>query len=129
MESDAYYIFLEQRRSWYKSIGSVYCPALRADIVFDSEGFNHLLYKGARKKRSMKEQMYKIGLLPLVIPVLKYSTNIETHSLRGDFEYWSLSKTVGKQDVEIEVILRKKRPGGRIAFYSVLKIGAKKPSK
>ena len=65
-----YKALLKKRREWYKKIGRVYCPILEEDVIFNSKGFHHLIYPGG-KMRPIKEQMYKLGLLPLVIPVIK----------------------------------------------------------
>lgn len=66
---------LEERRIQYKNIGKVYCPILKEYIVFNSKGFYHLTYPSG-KMRPIKEQMYKLGLLPLVIPVIKNAKKV-----------------------------------------------------
>ena len=75
---DNYKKLLEERRIWYTSIKKVYCPILKEYIVFNSKGFHHLIYPNG-KRRPQKEQMYKLGLLPLIIPVIKNSTKISKY--------------------------------------------------
>lgn len=68
--------FLREKRAWYKNVGRVYCRILNADVHFNSKGFYHLRYDSFGKARNIKEQKYKLGLLPLVIPVIKNATNV-----------------------------------------------------
>jgi hypothetical protein len=85
------------------------------------------LYDGLGHARSNKERMYRLGLLPLIIPVLKYAQKIEEYkpstyskSLSKNVEYWSLQAIVGKQNTLVTLILR--RIGtGNITFYSIWK--------
>ncbi|MFW0862388.1 MAG: hypothetical protein ACKKL6_02275 [Candidatus Komeilibacteria bacterium] len=118
---------LKENHLWYKKIGKVYCPILNERIIFNSKGFYHLRYKSSGGARSINEQMYKIGLLPLVIPVIKRATYIHEYkkkryskAINKYFEIWELRAKVGKQKSEIAVVLR--RVGnGNITFFSVWK--------
>ena len=122
---------LEEKRAHYKSIKDCWCPILKERIIFNSKGFHHLRYNGAGHKRSVKEQMYRIGLIPLIKPVIKNATKIHKYtpktyskSLGKYVEYWLLRDIVGKQDTIVDVILR--RIGdGNITFYSVWKKATK----
>jgi hypothetical protein len=122
---DSYKKLLEERRTWYKSIKKVYCPILKEYIIFNSKGFHHLIYPNG-KRRPQKEQMYKLGLLPLIIPVIKNSTKISKYEkcfvkdLGKEAEFWTLIEIVGKKKTLAKVILR--RIGtGNITFLSVMK--------
>lgn len=118
---------LRERRAWYKTIGKVHCPILNEDVVFNSKGFYHLRYDGAKRERKVKEQMYKLGLLPLVIPVIANATRVVEYkkgqySERLDkyYEIWELNAIVGQQNTSVTVVLR--RIGtGNITFLSVWK--------
>lgn len=121
---------LEERRKWYKSIKKVYCPILKECVIFNSKGFSHLIYPNG-KWRPIKEQKYKLGLLPLVIPVIKNAKTIYQHKkifikgLGKEAEFWILKEIVGRQKTETKVILR--RVGtGKITFLSVMKKSDKK---
>ena len=124
-----------EKRTWYKAVKKSYCPVLNEDVCFTSKGFRHLLYDGLGHARSRKERMYRLGLLPLVIPVLKTSTSISGYEqpkyskkLNKAVEYWTLKAVVGRQRVVVTVILR--RVGaGKIHFYSVWKRRDKKNKK
>jgi len=125
-----YKTLLEKRRKWFKSIKKVYCPILKEEVHFTSKGFYHLTYPGG-KMRPIKEQMYKLGLLPLVIPVIKNAKKIEKYEkslVKGkEVELWILKEIVGRQGTLIKVVLR--RVGtGKIIFLSVMKKRKKKLS-
>jgi len=125
----------QQRRNQYKKWTYCFCPVLKENIYFTSNGFYHLRYKVSGRQRTTKEQMYKIGLLPLVIPVIKNAKTIDFYKqtkapigrkkkegkiIKKDVEYWSLVELVGKQKTKVKVIVR--RVGtGQIIFWSVMK--------
>lgn len=116
---------LRKRRNWYKNIKKIYCPVLKQDVFFTSKGFHHLIYPGG-KMRPIKEQMYKLGLLPLAIPVIKNAKKIYKYEksfikdLGKEAEFWILRETVGRQKTLTKVILR--RVGtGNIIFLSIMK--------
>ena len=138
MAYKTYKELLKEKRVWYKAVRKSYCPILNEDVIFNAKGFHHLLFDGLGHARSNKERMYRIGLLPLVIPVLKATTSVYEYvpqtyskSLNKNVEYWVLKETVGKQKTLVTVILRRIGTGG-ITFYSVWKKSdkaTKKPSK
>lgn len=78
--------------------------------------------------------MYKLGLLPLVKPVI-YSAKSAEYERRlaplggsrkivlKEMDYWALTAIVGKQNVKVRVILRKLVNSNQIHFWSVMKLG------
>ncbi len=117
--------FFKERSAWYKTINSVFCPILDEEVVFNSKGFYHLKYKSSGTKRPKKEQMYKIGLLPLVIPVIKKASEVHDYKkINSDSnkttEIWELRALAGKQDTQVSVVLRR-MGDGKIHFFSVWK--------
>jgi hypothetical protein len=127
MSYKSYQELLNEKRVWYKAAKQSYCPILNANIIFNSKGFHHLLFDGLGHPRVHKERMYRLGLLPLVIPVLKTAVNIseyvpQTYSKKHNklVEYWILKETVGKQKTLVTVVLRR-IGSGNITFYSVWK--------
>ena len=98
---------------------------MKQDVFFTSKGFHHLIYPGG-KMRPIKEQMYKLGLLPLAIPVIKNAKKIYEYDksfvkdLGREAEFWTLREVVGQQKSLTKVILR--RVGtGKIIFLSIMK--------
>lgn len=121
---------LKERRAWFKLVKRVFCPCLKKYVRFNSQGFRHLRYDGLGKARSKKEQKYRMGILPLSIPVIKRASSVfrykKEYSKRfGKYiEYWALREVVGKQCVTVTVVLRKVGTGN-ITFYSIMKKGGK----
>ena len=58
--------------NYYKKIGKTFCPALESVVYFNSEGFNHLLYKN-KSVRPQKEQTIKFKLLPIGKEIIEKS--------------------------------------------------------
>lgn len=137
--SDKFEDLLKKRRTEYKTFVSMYCNCLREHVIFNSDGFNHLRFHIDGTPRNSAEQMYKLGLLPLVKPVIYSSSKVDQYERRlapvgrkkkdgkkieKEVEYWSLVAVVGKQEVKLRVILR--RVGtGKIHFWSVMKLAEK----
>lgn len=74
----------------YKKIGSICNPALRAKIVFNSDGFHHLRYDNSRSERSKSVQQNKFLYFNKAVEILEQSTTIQ--------EYRRSICTTGKPD-------------------------------
>jgi hypothetical protein len=74
----------------YKKIGKIYCPALKSEVVFNSDGFHHLRYDGHRSERDKRVQKNKFLYLDSAVDVLKKATIIQ--------EYRRSICPVGKSD-------------------------------
>ena len=137
MKETKYRELLNSRRVEYKGYVPTYCIAIRAYVFFNADGFNHLRFRTDGSPRKQDEQMYKLGLLPLVISVIKSATSVEKYQRRmspvgrkkengvrimKEIEYWAIIAIVGRQNVKLKVVLR--RIGtGKIHFWSVMKLG------
>jgi len=125
IQNKRYKKLLEKRRAWYKSIGSIYCLLLKEDIIFNSKGFYHLIYPSGIA-RPIKERMYKLGLLPLVIPTIRNATKIHkreqfiSKKSNKQTELVTLKEIVGVQSTEVTVVLRR-IGAGNLTFLSVSK--------
>jgi len=135
MSKLSYQELIKQRRAWYKSIKKVYCPCLKEDVVFNSKGFYHLKYDSFGKARSRKERMYKIGLLPLSIPVIvsakkiyRWTSKYYSKKFNKYIECWALKEVAGKQKTIVTVVLRR-IGNGHLVFYSIMKKNDKKLKK
>lgn len=126
-------VLLEKRKNEYKSWQPMYCQAIRQYVYFDKKGFNHLRFKIDNTPRKPEEAMYKLGLLPLVKPVIYSATSAEYQRrispvggtrtpVLKEIEYWGITAIVGKQNVKVRVILRKLVNGQKIHFWSVMKL-------
>jgi hypothetical protein len=121
------------QKIFYDEIDSVYCPALKQKVIFNSDGFRHLLYESNGKSRTVQEKIYKLTLLPLVIPTIKNAINVNEerdieirYSRKNNAKIkkgkaYALVAFVGKKDpVKVRVILNK-IGGGNLTFRSVMK--------
>ena len=126
-------IVRDQRKDLYSKWKPIFCTALGEEVHFNSRGFNHLLYKIDNVPRNNVEAMYKLGLLPLVRPVIYSAKEIEKYEKRispiggtkqrvyKEIEYWSLVSVVGRQCTKVRVVLRKVGTGA-LHFWSVMKL-------
>jgi hypothetical protein len=123
----------KDKKKLYDSIGVVYCRHLDVDVTFNAKGFHHLFYEGDGTPRDKKECIYRLKLLPLIVPVIKYANEFiyeerETKTSRKKeapiklIKYWALIAWVGRdRNVQIKVVLRK-IGNGQIHFWSVMKL-------
>jgi hypothetical protein len=56
-----------QAEQEYKEIGKVKCPYFNDYVHFNTEGFDHILFKSWNKPRLREEQYVRLKLLPLTI--------------------------------------------------------------
>ena len=128
----SYEELINKRKIWYDNVKKIYCPCISEDIIFNSKGFHHIKYDGSGRARSKKQRMYRLGILPLAIPVIKCAKKIYEYTppeclnkLEKSVEYWALREKVGRQNTTITVILRR-IGSGNIAFHSIMKKNDKK---
>ncbi len=69
----------ENTKQEYDTIGSLYCPALKSNILFNADGFHHLRYDGSRKERSKSVQKNKFTYFSDAVDILKKSTTIQEY--------------------------------------------------
>ena len=124
---------LEKRRADFKTWVPIYCPALREYVFFSMRGFDHLRFKIDNTPRNPREAMYKLGLIPLIRPVIHLATKVDKYERRlspvggsrkkvfKEIEYWGLIGVVGKQSVKVRVILRRLVGSNQVHFWSVMK--------
>lgn len=135
MDLERFEKLLEKRKEEYRRLEKIYCPCLKDYVYFNSDGFIHLRHDAMGKPRNLNEQLYKLNLFPLVIPIIKIANRIDEYRIEEvktsrkkknskikKVEYWALVDLVGRKcPVKIKVILR--RIGtGKITFRSVMKL-------
>ena len=134
MVKNSFLGLLNQRKTEYATWTSMYCTAIRQYVHFTLRGFNHLRFNIDNTPRNPKETMYKLGLLPLVRPVIYCATTAEykrrlaplggsNKVVLKEMDYWALTAVVGKQNTKIRVVLRKLVNGEQVHFWSVMKLG------
>ena len=116
MECENYEDFLKTKRLEYKAFKNCYCPALKTHVIFNSQGFHHLLYDGFGKARTKAERIRRLLLISSVLKIIRNARQVFRHSLRGDKEYWLLK---GLQGIKIVVVVLRRRGSGITHFYSL----------
>lgn|SRR3989344_7940353 len=121
-------------QSYYNGIGRIFSPALNQNVVFSAEGFNHIVFKGARSERERPSQILRFKLLPLAVKLLKVSTTFqEFEETIKEFEVMCYKRRLTKTKVvrywgvigiiegrKIKVIVRKIGDNGNLHFWSVV---------
>lgn len=121
----------------YQSIGSIYSPALKAEIFFNSNGWHHLRYDQNRSERSKIIQKNKLIFFKDALRTLKKATTIQEYrrisSPIGDpdekgfcktsttewFAFWAIISFIKK--IRIRVIVRRVgEDDGVFHFWSVM---------
>jgi hypothetical protein len=74
----------------YKGVGKIICPALKSEVVFNSDGFHHLRYDGHRSERDKRVQRNKFLCFDAAVEILKTTTTIQ--------EYRRSICPIGKKD-------------------------------
>lgn len=80
MDSD-FAALKDKGEAFYATVGSVFCPYFREDILFTQSGLDHLNFKRGNKQRVFGDRTIRFKLLPLVPIILAKS-----HTLQGIFE-------------------------------------------
>lgn len=118
----------------YSSIGSIYCPILDKNIVFNAKGFHHLHYKPDGTPRNTAEKIYKLLLFPLAVPVIKNAIGIyeerkieipnsrKKGAKKIKATQYALTATVGRKNpIEVRVIILEIENGENPIFWSIMK--------
>ncbi len=124
----------EDSQRFYSRIGRIFSPALKQDIYFPAESFNHIIFKRARAEREKSSQILRFKLLPLAINLVEKSTTYqEFEETIKEFEVKSFKRRTKKSKLvrywgiiaiingrKIKVIIRQIGDNGRMHFWSVV---------
>jgi hypothetical protein len=124
----------DDAQRYYSGVGRIWSPALNQEVHFAAEGFNHLMFKGARSEREKPSQILRFKLLPRAVELIGLSTTFqEIEETIQEFEvksykkrvrktkpvtYWGIIAIIGGR--KIKVILRKVGDNGTLQFWSVI---------
>ncbi|HLC64153.1 MAG TPA: hypothetical protein VJK25_02285 [Patescibacteria group bacterium] len=121
----------QQTELEYKKVVGIHCPALQAEVIFNSDGFHHLRYDSCRTERHKKSQSIKFLYFPKAVEVIQKSTTIQEYrrsicpigkpnknGLRKTsaiewFAFWSIISFAKK--IRIRTVVR--RVGGDDGYY------------
>lgn len=119
---------------FYSEINSVFSPAFKEKIYFNSEGFNHIIFKSPRTEREKSSQILRFKLLSLAVKLIKESTTYqEFEETLKEFGVKSFKKKTNKsrpvkywgiiaivEGRKIKVIIRKVGDNGNMHFWSIV---------
>jgi len=134
MDFSQYHCLKENTSNFYNQRECVRCPALNNDKVhFNSEGFNHLIYKGDRSERDKGVQMMKFKLFPSALKIIGLSTTYQEYdeeikNIRkkkykkiifesGAVKYWGLVAIIN--NTRVKAVVRQIGDGQK-HFWSVI---------
>lgn len=80
----------------YKDIKPVYSPYFQEEISFNSEGFNHIRYKGDRKERHRKVQEIRYKYLHFAPKIIKLSKTLQEYDEASQFIVEKINKRKDK---------------------------------
>lgn len=124
----------EDAQKFYSRINSVFSPAFKDKIYFNSEGFNHIVFKNPRTERERPSQILRFKLLPLAVKLIAESTTFqEFEETIKEFEVKSYKKKIRKSSPvkywgiiaiiegrKIKIIVRKIGDNGAMHFWSIV---------
>ncbi len=119
-----HYLYVKRKKVEYKGYYPVFSPALNSWVVFASDGFNHLLFS-RKRRRSIKEQVYKLSLQNYAQNVIKKARKHDgyrkiTITPYKYTEYWSLSAFEKSKKKMIKVIVKRINGRGHYFFWSLM---------
>lgn len=81
--------FLEVKskaESFYKTIGSVYCPYFKEKINFNAKGLDHIKMKSWNRARTQVDQFMRLKLIFLAPKLIKNSHTLQDYLMSQTFE-------------------------------------------
>lgn len=127
-----YHQIKETAENFYKKIGRLFSPIFKERVAFNSEGFNHLLYKKGGE-RNKSDQITKFKILPIAKEIVAIATTYQEYDegiaqvQRKRFKrkinesatvrYWGLVAII--RNCRVKVIIRQVGDGQK-HFYSVI---------
>src|ERR1017187_1748094 len=61
----------------YRSVGSIRCPYFQDGVVFNTEGFRHLLFKSWNRGRDQRDQFMRLKHLACAPEILRLSRTVQ----------------------------------------------------
>lgn len=117
----------------YKKLGSVWCGAVKDNVVFNNHGWIHLSFSRGGRRRSTGLLRLRLHLFKYVPRVVKTSkvviketsgTILSRRGIARVAKYFEIAQVCGKEKHHVTVILRKIE-GGKLHYYSVRRTSIK----
>lgn len=123
----------KEAKELYDSFSKVFSPAIGLYVHFTSNGFNHLIYKNAKKERDEKTQILRFDLLKKAKHVVEVATTFQ--EFEEDIEYTRVNRHGRYVSVNLVVkyfgfvavidkfrvkVVLKQVGNGKVEFFSVI---------
>ena len=113
-------------REYYRTIGTIFSPALGQKICFSNDGFRHILFKRGRKGRERSAQIKRFSLLPLASELVGLSTTHQEFEAMSEMRrgktksvrYWGIIAILRNE--KIKVVIRRIGENGNVHFWSII---------
>jgi hypothetical protein len=134
INQDSYNQIKSDLKSFYDGINNVYCPVFKSSVVFNADGFNHLIYRNDRREREKQAQLVKFKILPLAKDLIEITTTFQEYEERLQevrvkkfkkivveakvIKFWGIIAILNNK--KIKAIVRKVGENGQLHFWSVI---------
>ncbi len=110
---------IKEGKKFYDSLGKIYCPYFKKEVELTGGGFNHLIYKSERNRRSDVEIRARLKSLKVVEEILKNSGTVQEieKKVSGQFDFGFIAIIDNKK---YKVVAGTDLLGNRIIFRSVI---------
>jgi len=124
-------------RAWaeeqYRCFGQIRCPYFQENVVFNTEGFRHLLFKAWNRGRDRNDQFMRLKHLALAPEILRLSRTVQGIQESNEWERrhrhgkWEklLIRVIYYEFVAVLTgrrfkVIVKQLPGGERIFWSLI---------
>ncbi|MCX6716154.1 MAG: hypothetical protein NT077_04035 [Candidatus Taylorbacteria bacterium] len=117
MENEELKKHIDEVRNWYKTLKSVYCSCLKADIIFNSKGFHHILFDSSGHRRPPVKIIRRLELMKFAPGIIKLAKNPVWLTDTGSIEFIVFRRQIWikNKNTTVRVVIRKTKPGNH--FY------------
>ncbi len=115
-------------------MGSVFCPILNKNVIFNARGFHHLQNKPDGTARDVSEKIHKLTLVPLAPSVVRNAIGIHEErniimpesrkkgAKKVKAKQYALTAIVGRKNpIEVRVIVLEVENSKNPIFWSIMK--------
>ncbi len=99
----------------YNEIGRVFCPYLDREVQLTTKGFNHLIYKG-RRKRNSSEILRRLESIKLISKIISKSGTLQEYE-NIDTEYFGFIAILDSKKYKTIIL---KSDNGVYKFISII---------